>query len=75
MHTTHSPCPSTVIQMISAVTQSLFRKHGVRETEHAILANLLSPNIGSLGYNFLYHTGFLVGHMVKNPPAMHENQV
>ena len=27
---------------------SLFKKHGARESEHAILANLLSPHISSL---------------------------
>ena len=30
--------------MISAVTQPLFTKRGVREPEHATLANLLSPH-------------------------------
>ena len=30
--------------MISAIIWSLFTKSGVREPEHAILANLLSPH-------------------------------
>ena len=30
--------------MISAVTQPLFTKRGVREPEHATLANFLSPH-------------------------------
>lgn len=30
--------------MVSAVTQSLFTSRGVRETEHVILASLLSPH-------------------------------
>ena len=35
-------CAGTVLQMISAVTRSLFMKCGVREAEQTILANLLS---------------------------------
>ena len=39
----------TCTQMISAVPQSSFTKHGARDPQGAILANLLSPHRGSRG--------------------------
>ena len=39
-----SSCACTVLQETSAVTYSLFAKRGARESEHAIVANLLSPS-------------------------------
>ena len=78
-----SSCACTVLQEISAVTYSFFAKRGVRESEHAIVANLLSPSECPIKYfiQFLIRVFILLLGLpwepktVKNLPALQETSV